>query len=105
MQAAHSGFELLLTRHRLAFADHGAEFFAGSGNDCSRALELARVNVANRPTIRAFEQAHTIAVQTGDVAIASELLAAATMRWGGTRAFRLSPLAKHHMERREGAAA
>jgi tetratricopeptide (TPR) repeat protein len=104
MQAARSGFELLLTRHRLAFADHGAEFFAGRGNDCGRALELARVNAANRPTLRAFEQAHTIALCAGDTRTASELLAAAAMRWGGTRAFRLSSLAKYHMETREGAA-
>ena len=72
MQAAHSGFEFLLDRHLLAFADHGAEFYAGSGNDCHRALELARVNAANRPTLRALEQAHEIAIAAGDVAAASE---------------------------------
>jgi hypothetical protein len=61
--AARSGFETLLERHLLAFADHAAEFYAGSGNDCRRALELARVNVANRPTRRALKQAHAIAVR------------------------------------------
>jgi tetratricopeptide (TPR) repeat protein len=105
MQAARSGFQFLLKRHRLAFADHGAEFFAGSGNDCRMALELARVNVANRPTLRAFEQAHTIALCAGDAAAASELLAAATEHLSGTRAFRLSSLAKHSMKKREGTAA
>jgi tetratricopeptide (TPR) repeat protein len=55
MQAARSGFEFLLERHLRAFADHGAEFYAESGNDRHRALELARINVANRPTLRAFE--------------------------------------------------
>ena len=53
----------LLGRHRLAFADHAAEFYAGSGDDCRRALELARANVANRPTRRAIEQADAIAVR------------------------------------------
>src|SRR6202007_3323470 len=61
LDAARSGFEALLTRYRLAFADHAAEFYAGSGNDCRRALELARVNVANRPTRRAVKQMHAIA--------------------------------------------
>jgi tetratricopeptide (TPR) repeat protein len=60
LDAARSGFEGLLEKHPLAFADHAAEFYAGSGNDCQRALELARVNVANRPTRRAIKQAHAI---------------------------------------------
>src|SRR5882672_5283067 len=62
LDAARFGFDELLGKHLLAFADHAAEFYAGSGNDCWRALDLARVNVANRPTPRAFKQAHTIAV-------------------------------------------
>jgi hypothetical protein len=41
-------------KHLFAFADHAAEFYAGSGNDCRRALELTRANVANRPTRRAI---------------------------------------------------
>jgi tetratricopeptide (TPR) repeat protein len=62
LRAARSGFEELLGRHLLAFADHAAEFYAGSGNDRRRALELARTNVANRPTRRAVKQAQAIAV-------------------------------------------
>ena len=42
MQAARSGFEALLEKHLLAFADHGAEFYSGSGNDARRAFELAK---------------------------------------------------------------
>lgn len=57
---AHRGFETLLEKHPLAFADHGAEFYAGSGGDRSRALELACANAANRPTIRAVRQAQAI---------------------------------------------
>jgi tetratricopeptide (TPR) repeat protein len=33
MQAARFGFEVLLGKHLLAYADHGAEFYSGSGND------------------------------------------------------------------------
>jgi tetratricopeptide (TPR) repeat protein len=70
LYAARFGFEELLDRHLLAFADHAAEFYAGSGNDLRRALELARANVANRPTRRALEQAHAIAVRAGESAAA-----------------------------------
>jgi len=52
---ARNGFESLLARHPLAFADHAAEFYLGSGDDARRALELARLNLDNRPTARAFE--------------------------------------------------
>jgi hypothetical protein len=93
MQAARSGFEALLGKHLFAFADHGAEFYSGSGNDARRALELAHVNVANRPTLRAFEQACAIAVSVGEPYAASQFLSAARKRCGDTAAFRLSPLA------------
>jgi hypothetical protein len=63
LDAARSGFEALLARHLLAFADHATEFYAASGNDCRRALTLARTNAANRPTRRAVQQAHAIAVR------------------------------------------
>ena len=102
MQAAQFGFEALLERHLLAFADHGAEFYAGSGNDCRRALDLARVNVANRPTLRAFEQAHDIAVNAGDMEAACQILAEATMRWESATAFQSSRLAKPHSDELEG---
>ena len=63
LDAARSGFEELLGRHLLAFADHAAEFYAGSGNDYRRALELARANVENRRTRRAVKQTQAIAVK------------------------------------------
>ena len=50
---AQAGFEHLLAAHLLAFADHAAEFYAGSGNDAGKASALARINLANRPTRRA----------------------------------------------------
>ena len=60
LDAARRGFDELLGKYLLAFADHAAEFYAGSGNDHPRALELARANVANRPTRRAVKQAQAI---------------------------------------------
>jgi len=96
LAAARSGFELLLEQHLLAFADHGAEFYASSGNDAARALHLARTNVANRPTLQAYEQAYAIAVDAGQPDVATQLLAGAAQRWGGTAAFRRSPLATRH---------
>jgi hypothetical protein len=55
MEAARSGFEILLAKHPLAFADHATEFYLAGGADPARAFELARLNLANRPTLRAFE--------------------------------------------------
>jgi hypothetical protein len=66
LNVARSGFDQLLERHLLVFADHAAEFYAGSGNDCWRALELARTNVANRPTRRAIKRLSAIAVIAHD---------------------------------------
>jgi tetratricopeptide (TPR) repeat protein len=63
LDAARFGFDELLRRYPLAFADHAAEFYAGSGNNCRRALELARTNVANRPTNRAVRQVDVIATR------------------------------------------
>jgi tetratricopeptide (TPR) repeat protein len=73
LTAARSGFESLLSKHPLAFADHGAEFYAGSGGDASRAYELAQLNLANRPTRRAFEQAHSTALAAGETDAAARL--------------------------------
>jgi hypothetical protein len=98
MQSARSGFEALLKKHLLAFADHGAEFYSGSGDDAGRAFELASINVANRPTLRAFEQAYATAVDAGKMEVASKISAMATKRWGATAAFRLSPLAESNAE-------
>ena len=60
LDAARCGFDEVLARHLLAFADHAAEFYARSGHDRERALELVRMNVANRPTRRARQQVQTI---------------------------------------------
>jgi len=66
-------FDELLERHLLAFADHAAEFYAGSGNDRRRALELARASVANRPTRCAVKQAQAIVVNVDRASAASDV--------------------------------
>lgn len=63
LEAARLGFERLLKRHPLAFADHAAAFYAADGNDTPRALELALVNAANRPTRRAKELVQTVTMR------------------------------------------
>jgi tetratricopeptide (TPR) repeat protein len=93
LENAARGFEALLESHLLAFADHGAEFYSGSGNDPDRAFGLAAVNLANRPTLRAFEQAYETAVGAGHLQSATEILTAAKIRWGASHAFSFSPLA------------
>jgi hypothetical protein len=92
-EAARAGFERLLAKHQLAFTDHAAEFYAGSGDDLARALDLACINVSNRPTLRAFEQACAIAREAGDTPAAARLQAQAAARWGQTPGFRRSSLA------------
>jgi hypothetical protein len=70
LRAARMGFEDLLGKHTLAFADHAAEFYAGSGADPWRALGLARLNAANRPTRHASRRVQTLAALVGEVATA-----------------------------------
>ena len=64
--AAKTRYERLLGNYELAFADHAAEFYLGIGNEPARALALARRNLANRATARAFALAYTAAVRAGD---------------------------------------
>ena len=68
IERARQGYDMLLARHRSAFLDHGAEFFAGPGHDRPRALALARENLALRQTPRAYGLAIESAFGAGDVA-------------------------------------
>ncbi len=68
LEAARTRFDALVRRHRLAFADHAAEFYAGSGDDHAVALGLARANAANRPTRRALAQLSALAATARDPA-------------------------------------
>jgi tetratricopeptide (TPR) repeat protein len=93
LEMARSSFEILLTKHLLAFVDHGAEFYSGSGNDSERAFELANINLKNRPTLRAYEQTYDAATDAGRSKEAAEILTAAVKQWGETSGFRASSLA------------
>ena len=93
-EAARNAFEELLARHELAFADHAAEFYLSAGADPARACDLARLNLANRPTLRAFELAHNAALASGEAAFAGELAFRAGAQWGGMKIFRYSPIAE-----------
>ena len=48
-----TGFEALVTKHPLAFADHAAEFYLGSGGDPARAFELAKLEPGEPPDFAA----------------------------------------------------
>jgi len=71
---ARTSYELLLSRDPLAFADHGAEFYLGSGADPERAWVLAQQNLANRQTPRAAVLAIKAAEASGRYSDACALL-------------------------------
>jgi len=71
---ARTSYELLLSRDPLAFADHGAEFYLGSGADPKRAWVLAQQNLANRQTPRAAVLAIKAAEASGRYSDACALL-------------------------------
>jgi tetratricopeptide (TPR) repeat protein len=52
---AATRYDELVTRHPEAYADHAAEFWLAAGDDPRRALALARLNLSNRQTPRAYE--------------------------------------------------
>ena len=54
IERARTGFEALLSKHPLAFADHAAEFYLGAGDAPEQAWALAQQNLAARPTRRAY---------------------------------------------------
>jgi tetratricopeptide (TPR) repeat protein len=72
LDVARCRFNDLLSKHLLAFADHAAEFYASSGNNRGRALELARANVANRPTRRAVQQMDAITASVDEISAVSD---------------------------------
>ncbi|MCA9578349.1 MAG: hypothetical protein R3B40_26860 [Polyangiales bacterium] len=75
-------YDELLARHREAFLDHGAEFFAGVGGDPQRALALALENVALRPVPRAYVVAIGAALEADALDTACALVAQSA-RWRG----------------------
>ncbi len=61
IEIARTMYEALLSRHLLAFADHAAEFYLGSGDHPQRALQLSLANLNNRGTKRAYALAQEAA--------------------------------------------
>jgi len=96
LDAARGSFKSLLTRHELAFADHAAEFYLSAGDNVGRAFELARINLSNRPTLRAFELAHRAALASGETRLADELAVRARAKWCHTKALLYSLLAERN---------
>ncbi len=63
---AATRYDELIRVHPEAFADHAAEFWLAAGHDPRRGLELARMNLALRPTPRAYELVLQGSVAAGD---------------------------------------
>ena len=99
------GFEALLERHVLAFADHGAEFYAEAVTMAHERSTSPHQRDATARRSRALEQAYEIAIAAGETGAAAEIATTCTNRWGHTPAFRLSAFAQHCLNDREGVAA
>jgi tetratricopeptide (TPR) repeat protein len=74
IQQARASYQALLERHRSAFLDHGAEFFAGPGADPALASRLAQENLALRQTPRAHALAIEAAFGAHDSPLACRLI-------------------------------
>jgi tetratricopeptide (TPR) repeat protein len=85
---AADAWERYLIAFPEAFADHAARFYVGPGANPSRALELARKNLANRDTREARALVVEAALAAGDPNEACA--AAAPLATGGGRAERFS---------------
>jgi tetratricopeptide (TPR) repeat protein len=82
IEEAQARYTSLLRRHPLAFADHAAQFYLGPGNHAERAWQLARQNLDNRETRRAFSLAMEAAQKAGHPVQADELLERVRRRFG-----------------------
>ncbi len=87
---ASKRFEALLAAHPEAFADHAARFYLGAGADPARALQLAQLNLKNRPTPEAFDLALTAALEAKDATTACAIAERARSS--------LTPLPTPHLE-------
>lgn len=70
---AKARYDELLGKYPLAFADHGAEFFMGPGDDAERALQLALSNLENRRNDRAYSIGIEAALNADRPQLACEL--------------------------------
>jgi tetratricopeptide (TPR) repeat protein len=55
IEEAKRGYDALMAKHPLAFADHAGWFYLGVGRDPHRAVEVASMNLSARHTPEAFE--------------------------------------------------
>jgi tetratricopeptide (TPR) repeat protein len=85
-EAARAEWERYVAALPHAFADHAARFYLGVGKNPGRALELARINHANRDTPHARSLVVEAALAAGDAAAACALVGPLVS--GGTRAHR-----------------
>ena len=74
IRAAAEEYDRRLNLYREAYLDHGSEFWAGPGEDPSRALLMALENLALRPHQRAFSLALDAAEQAGDEQVLCQLV-------------------------------
>ena len=84
--AARAEWDRYVTALPLAFSDHAARFYLGVGRNPARALELARINHANRDTRDARSLVVEAALAAGDPASACAVVDPLVS--GGTRAQR-----------------
>jgi tetratricopeptide (TPR) repeat protein len=97
IQRARASYQALLERHRSAFLDHAAEFFAGPGADAALGSRLAQENLALRQTPRAHALAIETAFAAHDAPLACRLLESA--RPAAARSRNLAELIQRDSER------
>jgi tetratricopeptide (TPR) repeat protein len=79
---AQNGYEKLLTKYPLAFADHATEFYLRTGNNAERALNLAEINLENRETERSYLLAIRAAKAANQADKLRQLIAKAQTKFG-----------------------
>ena len=87
---ARARYDELVAKHPEAFADHAASFYLGNGSDTVKALALAKLNAANRPTQAALELLIVSALAAGSNDEACSAIARATSLRYATRALRFT---------------
>jgi tetratricopeptide (TPR) repeat protein len=83
-------FQELLSQHELGFSDHAVEFYLGTNQELKRTVELANMNLRNRPTLSAFEAAYSAALAASTMDCAQALAKEAFEKWGSIPAYKHS---------------
>lgn len=79
---ASTRYDALLSDMKLTYADHAARFYLSTNDpaDAKKALELARVNMVNRPTLDAQRLLVDAALAAGDTKLACSTVETITRR-------------------------